>query len=278
MNWSSGVQLLLVCSLHFLAMVWRRIINSVGGGYISIWYKRLAKLLIPLIIGTLLFLAILVITGEYDYSQIVSDLKDGLMPLPFSWFCYVIFLLYLGFYLIYSLKFSLILKLLLLAFYVLAVIVFLRMVLGFGSHWYISNLTFVLGAVIGSLQENRIIEYVNRVRVILGIGVIICTFTSMLWFKFAPQYGLPQMFVVFITVLPVVVILLSYMFFHTASMLSLLGKISYEVYLVHGIIIWALLRYQLTVLIYVISVLALAILGGYVGNKLNKAIYKTIRL
>lgn len=200
------------------------------------------------------------------------------MPLPFSWFCYVIFLLYVGFYLIYSLSCRVSIKLMLLTAYVLAVSVFLRMGLGFGSHWYVSNLTLVVGAVIGTLEEKSISEYVLSKKNICGLLTIVCTAASIIWFVYAPKYGLPQLLVVFVTFLPIVVILLTHLFFYPSGVLSFLGKISYEVYLVHGIVIWALSKLQMSAFLYVSTVLAMAIIFGYLGNKLNQAIFRVFRL
>lgn len=242
------------------------------------WYKRLAKLLVPLIIGTALFLLILIIFGVFDFNVIVSDLKAGLMPLPFSWFCYVIFLLYLGFYIIFAFRLSIRFKLCLLALYVLAISSFLRMVLGFGSHWYISNLAFNVGAITGTLQENEVVERINRRTWAIGISVLIASIISVLWFEYAPEYGLPQLIVVFATILPVPVFLLTYLSFKPVKLLAFWGKISYEVYLVHGIVIWALLKFELSIYIYVVLVYTFTIILGFLGNRFNQVVFKAIKI
>lgn len=249
-----------------------------SGGYISLWYKRIAKLLIPLVIGTCFYLILVAASGEFDFKQIGLDMKDGLMPLPFSWFCYVILFLYIGFYVIFSIKTQDRVKIGLLLVYVLLLSGFLRMVMGFGSHWYISNLAFVVGAIIGAIPDDRISSYAREKKTALCITIIVSAILSVIWFTKAPQYGLPQLSVVFVTILPIVVILLSFLFFKTNMVLSFLGKISYEVYLAHGIVIWALVRFHLPIVIYIVLVLVLAILLGFVGNRINSIVFRWLHI
>ncbi len=192
--------------------------------------KRVWKIILPLLVITFFFMYSQYLDRGIFNLDIFKNLWIGLTPLPYSWFAYIILIFYLLFYLIYQLKWSLNIKLIGM-FSVSLIVSAILFQKGFDRAWWVSNLAFPFGMLYQS-QESRIIGF-SRTKIGNVLFVPFCLALAFLFaiFKIEFLYIFSYVFIVL-----AVIILLSYSGLPKGNLFNFLGRISYETYLVHGLV------------------------------------------
>lgn len=227
---------------------------------------HLWKLFSTLIFVMLLFLTSLALSNKLGKYLSLVDCLHGRTFVPNTWFVYAMTYLYIVFYMSFGkikkrfTSYSILLGLTLL--YILIV-----KQNGFGSYWYSSVLAFAVGVLvsdmesklsIGSLLFNICIWGINFILIMVAIyslyvspityAPFLCAFYPLLFYLILRLFEIKH-----------------------CAFLAFLGKISYELYVVHGIFIYYLhdkLRdYKL-----LIPVLLLSVISAYIINRIVSSI------
>ncbi|MEI5985198.1 MULTISPECIES: acyltransferase family protein [Sphingobacterium] len=196
--------------------------------------KRLWKIILPLLVITFFFLFTQFLDKGIFNLEIFQNLWIGLTPLPYSWFAYIILIFYLVFFVVFSTKWSLKIKIISM-FSISLIISYLLYQKGFDRAWWVSNLAFPFGMLFQA-QESRLIGW-SRTKFGNILFVPICLGLAFIFafFKIEFLYIFSYVFIVL-----AVVILLSYSGLSKGSIFNFLGKISYETYLIHGVLYFIL--------------------------------------
>lgn len=235
--------------------------------------KRFIKVLPSFLILTILMCLYKFISENKNIKEIVHDLIfKGNTPLPNSWYIYVIIYQYIAFY--YSCKVGRTLKRSVIIASILTILAMVIMyVIGYGACWWISMPSFISGMILG-LEEFKLksllIKYkVIIISIIISI-IIILTFISNLcvWSLF-----------IFANLFPIVIMCFIYSYgFINNKVLRYLGKISLEIYLVHGIV----LLYKPPINLHWITILGFVIIVtviiATIFNKINGYIKRIIKI
>ena len=193
-------------------------------------------------------------------SLIINKLRNGLSPLPYSWFIPAILIYYLGFYWSARVVKNLsMLIILMICFSTLFAAV--TYMLHFGSFWYLSAYTMVAGIFVAA-NENRIKNNIKMALFALVIiSIAICYVSDLFAFQIKPLYLVYNVAIsiVFYSSIRIVG-------FPQSRILDYLGKISLEIYLLHGVLIYFITPLGLSALPTVLLVILSTIAAASVAN------------
>lgn len=236
--------------------------------------KKVLRLMLPLLIVTSIYL---ICFNTDPIRTVFYDLiANGTSPLPYSWFVYVLMLMYVFFYIAYKYLPDYIRNISV----VLLVIVYMVLAYGAGYNkiWFYSVVAFPAGLYYAE-YETRISSLLKS-RWILGFVsfFVIC----ILAFTISVHQTITDY--IYITALPLVIfMLLSRTDIQNlnTSVVTFLSRISFEVYLLQGFSM-ALLRnskvFIQSDLLYVLGVYAITIVTAYLVNSIVRAINNKISL
>lgn len=207
-----------------------------GGQYLQGFLsKRLIRLFVPLVLATLVYIAI---SNILNISKVGGGiLITGDTPLPFSWFCYVILLYYISFYIIAkrSKRFgSVIIGLCLLTF---LLYIALGVLLEWGNYWYSSNVGFNLGMII-CYYEDFVRKMVARY-ILLALGIVALLIPCI----YLGSHSLFRMEVMACGFSLIFLFLIYTLGFWQGRVIRWIGKFSYEIYLTHPFLIYYVYPY-----------------------------------
>jgi peptidoglycan/LPS O-acetylase OafA/YrhL len=141
----------------------------------------------------------------------------------------------------------------------------------FGDWWWISRPSFVLGMIVAT--------YECAFRKILAthtLGVVTSILTAMLIGLVNGHYKLIPEFITLLLIpnlMPLLVIVLIYAYGSTQNIIAnYLGKISLEIYLIHGLAIAAIHQFDLPWFTFTICVFILTIPFAAIAHKLGNMI------
>lgn len=210
-----------------------------GSGYLKGFLgKRYSKIL-PVFIALTVLAVLLWFASGRSWENQISGYVRGETPLPYSWFIYAIIFVYAAFYASAMIGKNLMNTGLILTGFIFVYIFIMRFILGFGSWWYYTILCTSLGYYIGYF-EGQVDLLFNKNKVLFfggAVAALFLTFCAMCKLAFI-RAGL--------TVLWLMVLAFSvYLIVRSLGMgrwkpLLLLGDISLEIYLVHGIFVTGL--------------------------------------
>ena len=247
--------------------------------------KRLSKILIPFIFISTIYLIYRKINGQELSNSFFIDLfKKGSTVIYNGWFVDIIILMYIFFYIsfrAFSNKTTAILvNTLFIIFYIV-----LAIKLGYGFWWYNSILPFVLG-LIWAKNKNYIDEILNKYYFSILVCIIGLLFISHQYsfilkkvhlvnnYSYAIASNIDNVIFTFFFILIVRKIDFSNKY------LLFLGKISFELYMIHGLVISIVGKYfftsRLNDVIFSILVLIISIILAWLVNLIiNKISTKT---
>ena len=231
--------------------------------------KRISKIIVPFILSNILFIFSYKFINKNTYTimdiinySIGFKLIDG-----FKWYVITSIVFYYGFYLIfkYANKNKLKIMTIFITIYVLVCYI-MRM----GSYWYNASYTFILGMVMAKYHKS-IFNFIKKQYInILIIVAVIFKFTFM---KTVYEGNLIPSIISSISFVLLSIIILTKISISN-KILLFIGNISYEIYLVHGLILNLLFNITNNKYLYLISVMVISILTAYLFKlSLNKTIY-----
>lgn len=233
--------------------------------------NRLHKLFIPIIIVVVLHLLILALTGRFDIATLLSGLSHGIPILPHLWFVCALVIFYAIFYI--SIKsthlFEVGIVLIIFCTIIYAIIIKL---LGWGEIWSASIHGFSLGAILASQEKNfsKLFDiHPTRLMAFFVVFTLLvnayCIFGNVGLLRF-PAWG-----TMFCWMLPVVVYALCRLRPITSSkLLTYLGNISLEIYLVHvSVMLFMRSLIANSLLFFVVTLVITILLAAIFRNFVN---------
>lgn len=212
-----------------------------------------------------------------DYiNEVMNEFIIGIPPLPNSWFVYVISFLYLSFYFSFSFEKKALGYLILVTFMIL--IIGLPYYWDWGVEWYSNTIPFLFGVIFGERDKN-ISNIINMNRkIILAVLLILCIVYILLCIK---KINCP---IHYSWVVPLILYGIICYFPNNLRncFLEKIGKISYELYLVHGVFVLIFLRFVNNYFLYTVfclfsSIICAIILHYIFINILKKLDRKDVK-
>jgi len=222
--------------------------------------RRMFRLLPPFLLLTLVAIIYLRLCCGISLRQQTDDLIHGIPPLATSWYIYAQILFYFAFYLIARSTHSPQLTAWYICIFLIIYIATLYKI-GFGGYWISSAPSFATGYIMSIYRQN-IIRFMQRHRIVaatLAVTLIASTIAAAA----ARQIFQPLMTTALS--LSVYICLLNFRL-PSLKPLDFLGGISYEIYLMQGLMFtirWPQLPYMQAILIPTAS-----IVGAWMLNRL----------
>ena len=242
--------------------------------------KRLSRILIPVLIISAIYLIYESINGQVLSSSFFIDLfKKGRTVIYNGWFVDVIILMYIFFYISFRVLGNKTIAILANAVFIILYIV-LAIKLGYGFWWYNSSLPFILGLIWAKNKEN-IDRLLKKYYFIPLVSVTVLLFVSHQYSFILQKFHLVDNYsyalaanidnVIFTFYLILIVRKIDF----SNNYLLFLGKISFELYMIHGLVMSIFGNYfvtsRLNDVIFTISVLIISIfLAWLINTMINK--------
>ena len=251
-----------------------------GKDYLKGFFKkRIMKLLIPAIITTFFYQLGEVFFNRFSISTIISDFSYGGLPLPNSWYVVAIIYFYTMFYLCAK-NFKIETTIIMMWIFSLIYILIIKH-LNFGNYWWYSTFALNVGMTFAYI-ETKIKNYIkqNPQKGLFITFVIFLLTTTYALINSQTKINLPLGDIPTFWITPAILTVIIY-FLGTpkSKILDFLGKISYEIYIVHGIFIHWIIRtriYSDRWILLIILVYVLSIISAYFLNKICKQINQKI--
>lgn len=247
----------------------------------SFLVKRLFKILIPFIFISSIYLIYRKINGQELSNSFFIDLfKKGSTVIYNGWFVDIIILMYIFFYISFRMfsdkTIAILVNTVLIIFYIV-----LAIKLGYGFWWYNSSLPFVLGLVWAKNKEN-IDRLLKKYYFIPLVSVTVLLFVSHQYSFILQKFHLVDNYsyalaanidnVIFTFYLILIVRKIDF----SNKYLLFLGKISFELYMIHGLVMSIFGKYFVTSrindVIFTILVLIVSIFLAWLINVIIKKI------
>lgn len=234
--------------------------------------KSLSKLLPTFLIFSFIWIIVSYLFFNNNIFQNLLGFIDFNPPLPYSWFIYALFISYIEFYFVYKWPYladkhdlTKISLLLILNFIFVATLRYLN----FEVYWYISLFAFNVGNIYATYHK-KVNLYIRK-KPILILLLLILTFLACIVLNL-------RTFTLSIIPLGVVIPIVLIGGFTKSKILNRLGKLSYEIYLAHGLVVPTLSHFSLYWPINLFFSIILSILLAYLINKFYKIDYISKKL
>ena len=252
--------------------------NERKEGYLdNFLVKRLSRILIPFIFISSIYLIYRSINGQaLTASFFMSLFKKGSTVIYNGWFVDIIILMYVFFYISFKIfsnrTVAILVNTLLIGGYII-----LAINLGYGFWWYNSSLPFVLG-LIWAKNKKYIDEILNKYYFIILVCITGLLFTFHQYSFILKKLNLVDSYSYALAanidniIFTIFFVLTIRKIDFSNSRLLFLGKISFELYMIHGLVISIFGKYfvtsRLNDVIFTISVLLVSIFIAWVINSI----------
>lgn len=243
--------------------------------------KRMSKILTPFLSISTLYLIYRYFNGEIiDLSFFIDLFKHGSTVIYNGWFINIIILMYIFFYVSFKISKNSSVSIFLNTVFIMVYII-LAMKLKYGFWWYNSCLPFIVGLLWGK-HKKKIDDFINRYYFIILIILTILLFISHQYdfllgnFKIEDRYSYTFVANLDNIIFTLYFILLIKKINFSNKYLLFLGGISFELYMIHGLIMSILSRYMISStindIIYTSFILIFSVLSAWFINSLLKKI------
>lgn len=243
-----------------------------GKAYLSNFFKhRLSKLLPVFLTLTIVLSAYISIFHHHPIADIAKALLlRGITPLPNSWFMYAIIFQYIAFYIACKIGKTKIQCIIIATLLTMVSIAGLH-AMGFGSYWWTSQPAFILGVIVAA-YENYLRQLLSKHTLV----TILAVFLMMMLGRYNIRFKLiPESIALFLfpNLMSLLVLFMIYAYgaIHNRGV-RFLGKISLEIYLIQGIAIMFMSRFNVPWYAFTICALAITIPVASIANKFSKMI------
>ncbi|WP_158534753.1 acyltransferase family protein [Romboutsia maritimum] len=222
------------------------------------WINRMPKIIIPFILSNVLFITIYTLSGrEFSVYDILTYILGIRLIDSFKWYIIVTIILYSGFYFMFKyLKRN---KATVGIFLLITGYDLGCRILGMGGWWYSATYCFFIGILFGQYYK-LIFSFIRKKYTIITLSILI-SFISTFALNIFKGNILISIVSSALFVLSCVCILMKLEIGNT--IINLLGNISYEIYLVHRIILDGLDKIN-NEYIYMILCISISILIAYI--------------
>ena len=254
-----GVALFLICSGYGLNESAKK-----EKRHILYWYKRFISVLVPYWIFQIL---IFWLWHPFDLKGVILDLLLIKPQFGFGWYLSYLFFWYLVFYCVTYIKCINKYRIPLMVLISCGILIFCRSLVAEQA------VSFVIGVLLSDIKQ----EFTRKISIRLGI-VLFCAGVVVLVIKQIPDVRNSSELTLKIIQLNIKtlsacgIVILSYYLCKklTIKYISFLGQISYELYLVHGVVLFFLGKGPMLMLIY----LCLSVVFAWVFNTINRVVKK----
>lgn len=247
----------------------------------SFLVKRLFKILIPFIFISSIYLIYRKINGQELSNSFFIDLfKKGSTVIYNGWFVDIIIIMYIFFYISFRMfsdkTIAILVNTVLIIFYIV-----LAIKLGYGFWWYNSSLPFVLG-LLWAKNKNYIDKILNKYYFIVLVCIIGLLFISHQYdivykkLHLVDSYSYAFLANIDNVIFTIFFILIVRKIDFSNKYLLFLGRVSFELYMIHGLVISIFGKYfvtsRLNDVIFTILVLIVSIFLAWLINAIIKKI------
>ena len=237
--------------------------NKKGKEYLKGFLKkRVLYLLIVYCLVTVIYAIYHLILGDFSFSLTIAEN---------SWYMWVQIVLYLIFWLSFSLfdKRTAILS----VFILQTLMNILLIIVGFGVLWYISNYAFVFGIVFGNYKDG-IDLFIKKHYIPFTCSAIVLFFI----FSYLPSVvGIYSICRIISTVFFCIIVISFILAFKiTGKLWAWIGKMSLEIYLLHGLVYMSLRHFISNDVIWLVLTIIITVAISYFASKLNNLIRKLL--
>jgi peptidoglycan/LPS O-acetylase OafA/YrhL len=198
--------------------------------------KRFSKILPPIIIVTIIYIPLKVYFDGTNLYQLLKDLAKGHTLTPYAWYIYAIILYYLSFYTTFKIIKR---KNIAIAFVFIMIILYTGIIkyLNWGAWWYISSFAFPMG-LLYAYHEQKIIELLYIKSRVSTTLIYLANIFILLYCALGTYFMWPGWGGIMYNLIPLLIMPILYSFnLERIHILRFLGRISYEIYILHGIFI-----------------------------------------
>jgi peptidoglycan/LPS O-acetylase OafA/YrhL len=229
-----------------------------GKAYLSNFFKRRLCKLLPLFVVLTLACAIYsCIVMHHSVSEIANNFSRGVVPLPNSWFMYVILYQYVAFYLACKIGRSRVQWVVITAILTLVSMAGMYMA-HWNDWWWMSQPSFVFGMTVAAywdefrmLLSKYTFAMISSTLIVMSIGIINGRLTLIP--ESVTRFLFPNL-------MPLLVVFMVSAYGSAINRITnFCGKISLEIYLIHGLVImtvdhFGLPWYTYTLCVFIITV------------------------
>lgn len=254
--------------------------------------KRFLVVIIPVIIVSIVYILIGIIfyKNSYDFISIIKIYAKGSALIKNGCYLNIILVFYLVFYFIYKYIKNIISASFVFSIFIILTILFIKN-MEFGIWWYNSLFAVIFGVVV-ALFEEKILVIIKNVKINYSLMFISTVLFYLLnnkedrIIRISSEYGFNLSYWIvqnFLCINFVIMVLLIVSKFKlNYKILKFLGKISFEMYMIHGAVMWILNKYEVVNMYkYTLYVIIITMFLSYIFNKLfqkiNMIILRNIR-
>ena len=240
--------------------------------------KRLSKIMVPFFIISLIYMFARFVNGQLmDLNFFINLFKKGSTIIYNGWFVDIIILMYVFFYISFKFFQNKLLSIVLNTIFIICYIC-LAIKLGYSFWWYNSALPFIIG-LIWAKNQNKIDRFLDRYYFIAIILVTVLLFFSHKYnillkyvhLEDSYSYALAANLDNIIFTIYFIMVFLKKINFSNVY-LTLIGRISFELYMIHGLVISILEKIfvssRVNDVLFTFFVLLISLVLAWIINKL----------
>lgn len=208
--------------------------TSKGELYLQTYFRhRFLKLLPPLVLVTTGFMIIMSLAGHGSFMNWYNYFKQtGIPPIGATWYVYCIILFYLFFYISMKNGKNKATQIALLTTLCILFVVFIKYIAEWDDFWWCSTFAFLVG-VMYKIAEKYLLQYLSCINSQRIYSAILLGVLFLFIYSYYTYSNICSLYS-FINILPLVLILTIYNFgIPKSKILTFMGSISYEIFIVH---------------------------------------------
>ena len=250
--------------------------------------KRLSKIIVPFFIISLIYIFYRFVNGQLiDLNFFINLFKQGSTIIYNGWFVDIIILMYIFFYLSFKFFQNKFLSIVFNTIFIICYIC-LAIKLGYNFWWYNSVLAFAIG-LIWAKNQNKIDRFLEKYYFIVIVLVTVLLFVShrydillkYLHIEDSYSYALAANLDNIIFTIYFIIVFLKKINFSNVY-LNLIGRISFELYMIHGLVISMLAKIfvssRVNDVLFTLFVLIISLILAWIVNKIDKRIIQKVSL
>ena len=250
--------------------------------------KRLSKIMVPFFIISLIYMFARFVNGQLmDLNFFINLFKKGSTIIYNGWFVDIIILMYVFFYISFKFFQNKLLSIVLNTIFIICYIC-LAIKLGYSFWWYNSVLPFIIG-LIWAKNQNKIDRFLDRYYFIAIILVTVLLFFSHKYnillkyvhLEDSYSYALAANLDNIIFTIYFIILFLKKINFSNVY-LTLIGRISFELYMIHGLVISILEKIfvssRVNDVLFTFFVLMISLILAWIINKLVNRFIQQVSL
>ena len=250
--------------------------------------KRLSKIIVPFFIISLIYMFYRFVNGQLiDLNFFINLFKQGSTIIYNGWFVDIIILMYIFFYLSFKFFQNKFLSIVFNTIFIICYIC-LAIKLGYNFWWYNSTLAFAIG-LIWAKNQNKIDRFLEKYYFIVIVLVTVLLFVShrydillkYLHIEDSYSYALAANLDNIIFTIYFIIVFLKKINFSNVY-LALIGRISFELYMIHGLVISMLAKIfvssRVNDVLFTLFVLIISLILAWIVNKIDKRIIQKVSL